>query len=60
MSAPTIDPASAAAVVKAANCAVEILTARLEADPDQPLAEDIRILIEAATNIAADYERRTA
>lgn len=63
MTAPTIDPASAAAVVTAANLAVVALTARLAADPDSPVAEDIRTLIVAAENIAAEYaqfERRTS
>ena len=52
MSAPTIDPASAAAVVTAANRCREVLTARIDAD--------LRILADAARAIAADYERRTA
>ena len=60
MSAPTIDPASAAAVVTAANRCREVLTARIDADPDSPIAADLRILADAARAIAADYERRTS
>lgn len=60
MSAPAIDHASAASVVPAANRCRDVLTARLEADPDSPIAEDLRTLIDAAANIAADYERRAA
>jgi hypothetical protein len=59
MSAPAIDHSSAASIVKAANLAREKLTARLEAEPDSPIAEDLRTLIDAAERIAADYERRT-
>lgn len=60
MSAPTIDPASAAAVVTAAKRCREVLTARIDADPDSPIAADLQILADAARAIAADYERRTA
>ena len=54
-----IDHASAAAVVVAANRCRDVLTARLDADPDSPIANDLRILVDAAGQIAADYERRT-
>jgi len=60
VSAPTIDPASAAAVVTAANRCREVLTARIDADPDSPIAADLRILADADRAIAADYERRTS
>jgi hypothetical protein len=50
-----IDPASAAAVIAAANRAGELLTARLEADPGSPIAADLLILMAAAAGIAADY-----
>jgi len=59
MSSSAIDHASAAAVVTAANRCRDVLTARLEADTDSPIANDLRILVDAAGQIAADYERRT-
>lgn len=59
MSAPAIDLASAASVVKAANRCRDVLTARIEADPNSPIATDLRILADHAAAIAADYERRT-
>jgi len=67
VSAPAIDHASSAAVIKAANVAREKLTARLDADPASPIAEDLRVLIVTADEIAAEHtqliaanERRTA
>jgi len=60
MSAPTIDPASAASVVTAAKRCREVLTARIDADPDSPIAADLRILAATAEQIAADYQRRTS
>ena len=57
MSAPAIDPASAAAVVKAATRAGELLTARLDADPGAPIAADLLILVAAAAAIAAEYKQ---
>jgi len=60
MSAPAIDHSSAASVVKAANRCRDVLTARLDADPDSPIAADLQILADAARAIAADYERRTS
>ena len=62
-----IDHASAAALVKAANRAHELLTARIDAEPDSPVAEDLRILAQTARDLATEYteliawnERRTA
>lgn len=50
-----IDNASAAAVVKAANRARELLMDRLAADPASPVAEDLRVLADRAAGIANEY-----
>lgn len=55
-----MDHASAAAVIRAARRCQEVLTDRLTADPDTPVAEDLRTLITAAHAIEIEYERRTA
>jgi len=60
MTLPVIDPASAAAVVKAATRAGELLTARLDADPGAPIAADLAILVAAAAAIAAEYKQHLA
>jgi hypothetical protein len=50
-----IDHASAAAVVTAALRCHEMLTARIAAEPDSPVAEDLFILANRAAGIADEY-----
>lgn len=59
MSAPMIDHASAAALVKAAYRARDVMLDRIDEEPDSPIAADLRIIADHAQQIINDNERRT-
>lgn len=55
-----IDLDSAAAIVKAATRARDVMLARIAEDPHNPINEDLRIIADHAQQIINANERRTA
>ena len=53
-----IDLESAAAVVKAARLAHEMVTAQIVADPTSPIVDELRRIANQAFDLAAEYERK--
>lgn len=55
-----IDLNSAESIIKAATRCLEVVTARIAADPTSPLVPDLHIIADQARALIGDNERRTA